>query len=433
MDHHRRTRAGSARTLHADVVVVGARCAGSATAMLLAGAGHDVLVVDRAEFPSDTVSTHAIARTGMVQLHRWGLLEDVPASGAPRIVRSRSPPPGEPVGTVKDRYGIDPCSPPGGSPSTASRSGLPLGPAPARDGCRRHRRALDPAGRVVGLVWPTRGRRARSNARHVVGADGLESRVARAVAHRDRGAGGTGAVAVRLLRGRLVPAIEYHVADGALAGIFPTHGGEACVWVCAPEAVVRPATGGGRRATGTRLCRLVAELPPALGGAAAPTRGEPHRCAGCCGMPEPLPAGGRAGLGLVGDAGYHRDAVTGHGISDAFRDAELLADALDRGLRDRAPRPPRSVPTRAKRDRMARRDLRPHLRPRHLSRRPTASSPCSAGWRPPSTSAPPSSRRGRHPSAARRRVTHRPPPEDPPGRPGTTARTTAPPPRRTPP
>src|SRR6478672_10312820 len=68
-----------------DVVVVGARCAGAATAMLLAAAGHDVLLVDRDTFPSDTLSTHAIARSGVVQLNRWGLLPDVLATGAPPL------------------------------------------------------------------------------------------------------------------------------------------------------------------------------------------------------------------------------------------------------------------------------------------------------------------------------------------------------------
>jgi len=68
----------------ADVAVVGARCAGAATAMLLARAGHDVVVVDRASFPSDTLSTHAIARGGMVQLYRCDLLDDVLASGRRR-------------------------------------------------------------------------------------------------------------------------------------------------------------------------------------------------------------------------------------------------------------------------------------------------------------------------------------------------------------
>ena len=51
---------------HHDVVVVGARCAGAATAMLLAERGHDVVVVDRAALPSDTISTHSIARGGLV-------------------------------------------------------------------------------------------------------------------------------------------------------------------------------------------------------------------------------------------------------------------------------------------------------------------------------------------------------------------------------
>src|SRR5262245_62943736 len=60
-----------------DVVVVGGRVAGSATAMLLARLGHDVVVADQATFPSDTPSTHAIARSGVVQLRRWGLLDEV--------------------------------------------------------------------------------------------------------------------------------------------------------------------------------------------------------------------------------------------------------------------------------------------------------------------------------------------------------------------
>jgi hypothetical protein len=64
-----------------DVVVVGGRVAGSATAMLLARLGHEVVVLDQASFPSDTVSTHSIARSGVVQLRRWGLLDEVLDSG----------------------------------------------------------------------------------------------------------------------------------------------------------------------------------------------------------------------------------------------------------------------------------------------------------------------------------------------------------------
>ena len=67
-----------------DVIVVGARCAGAPTAMLLGRAGLRVLMIDRADFPSDTVSGHAIKLAGVERLHRWGLLDAVLGSGCPR-------------------------------------------------------------------------------------------------------------------------------------------------------------------------------------------------------------------------------------------------------------------------------------------------------------------------------------------------------------
>src|SRR5262249_32930566 len=68
-----------------DVIVVGARCAGSPTAMLLARKGYKVLVVDRATFPSDTVSTHLIHPPGVSALRRWGLLDRLGATGCPAL------------------------------------------------------------------------------------------------------------------------------------------------------------------------------------------------------------------------------------------------------------------------------------------------------------------------------------------------------------
>ena len=68
-----------------DAIVVGARCAGSPTAMLLARAGQRVLLVDRATFPSDTVSTHAVHAPGVAALRRWGLLERLDATGCPPL------------------------------------------------------------------------------------------------------------------------------------------------------------------------------------------------------------------------------------------------------------------------------------------------------------------------------------------------------------
>ena len=68
-----------------DVIVMGARCAGSPTAMLLARRGHRVLAVDRASFPSDTISTHLVHPRAVNALSRWGLLEGLVATGCPPI------------------------------------------------------------------------------------------------------------------------------------------------------------------------------------------------------------------------------------------------------------------------------------------------------------------------------------------------------------
>ncbi|HZD71824.1 MAG TPA: FAD-dependent monooxygenase, partial [Actinomycetes bacterium] len=91
-----------------DVVIVGARVAGSATAMLLARLGHDVVVVDQASFPSDTLSTHSIARSGVVQLRRWGLLDEILDSGAPAIRQVTFNAGGASMSrTIKDQAGVD--------------------------------------------------------------------------------------------------------------------------------------------------------------------------------------------------------------------------------------------------------------------------------------------------------------------------------------
>src|SRR5258706_8581355 len=68
-----------------DAIVVGARCAGSPTAMLLARKGYRVLLVDKATFPSDTISTHFIRLPGVARLKRWGVLDKIIASHCPPI------------------------------------------------------------------------------------------------------------------------------------------------------------------------------------------------------------------------------------------------------------------------------------------------------------------------------------------------------------
>jgi flavin-dependent dehydrogenase len=316
----------------ADVVIVGARCAGAATAMLLARAGHDVVMVDRAIFPSDTLSTHAIARGGVVQLHRWGLLDAVLASGAPAIRTVEFFTGDQPVvRTVKDRYGVDFLVAP-------RRHVLdPLIQGAAIDAGARVRPGTTVTGVVRSSARRVTGISARDGdgpievrARFVVGADGLKSRVARSVGARmlERRASAS-ATHYAYFAGNW-PAMEYHLGEGSFGGVFPTHSGEACVWVCAPDDWAL-AHRRGHSTTDAAFRAMVAATSPALASrlddavATSTVRG-------MMSIPNQILEPIGAGWALVGDSGYHRDAITGHGISDAFRDAELLAAALDRAL-----------------------------------------------------------------------------------------------------
>jgi flavin-dependent dehydrogenase len=321
------------RTTHHDVVVVGARCAGAATAMLLARQGHDVAVVDRASFPSDTLSTHAIARGGIVQLQRWGLLDEVVASGAPKIRQASFHLPDGTTVTraIKERAGVDHLLAPRRIVLDAILvEAAEAAGAQVRTGFTVSDVLTDGSGRVTGVTGcDATGAPRELRARVVVGADGMRSRVARAVGARmldERPA--AGAAHYTFVAGLDAEGFEYHLSDGAFAGVFPTHGGEANVWLCTP-ARDGGITGADREEA---FVSWVERVSPSL--AARVRRAEvtaPVR--GIVGMPNHVRQPAGPGWALVGDAGYHRDAITGHGITDAFRDAELLAFHLDRALR----------------------------------------------------------------------------------------------------
>jgi flavin-dependent dehydrogenase len=317
-----------------DVVVVGARVAGSATAMLLARLGHDVVVVDQASFPSDTVSTHSIARSGVVQLRRWGLLDEVLDSGAPAIRQVTFHAGGESVSrTIKHKAGVDLVVAPRRYvldtilAAAAERAGVQVRPGVTVTGVQR-----DGRGRVVGVYGhDPAGAPVELAARYVIGADGLGSRVARSV--------GAAINEVRLADGAAQYAyyagipwagFEFFVAPQSFAGVFPTHDEQACIWVCNPSAdakAVRRRTRSRVEAFGELLQRSAPQLAARLRHA---RRTSPVR--GMIRQPNQVRQAFGPGWALVGDAGYHRDAVTAYGISDAFRDAELLAVALDQAL-----------------------------------------------------------------------------------------------------
>jgi 2-polyprenyl-6-methoxyphenol hydroxylase-like FAD-dependent oxidoreductase len=307
-----------------DAIVVGARCAGSPTAMLLARQGYRVLLVDRAEFPSDTVSTHVVQAPAVAALHRWGLLPEVVASGAPpintysfdfgplQITGTPQPVDGfsaayAPRRTVLDKILVD----------AAVRAGVEL----------RERFSVD--GYVVedGAVVGVRGHEHSGGAvverAHVViGADGRNSELARTV-HAKAYAEKPRAQWAYYTYFRDLP------VDGFEIYIRPNRGWAACAtndgltmvvlgWPIAEAEAYRADPEGNFFKT----LELVPEFAERV---RAATRAERFTGAG---LPGYLRKPYGPGWVLVGDAGYNKDPITAQGIMDAFRDADSVAGAL---------------------------------------------------------------------------------------------------------
>jgi flavin-dependent dehydrogenase len=319
-----------------DVVVVGSRCAGAATAMLLARAGHRVVLVDRAALPSDTVSTHGIARGGVVQLSRWGLLDAVLAGGAPPARRVTFGVDGElTVRPIKARAGVDMLVAPRRYAldallaDAARDAGADVLTEVTATGVLR-----DASGRITGISTRDRsGRAGELTGRFVVGADGLRSSIARFVGAKTVESFASNAgLFYAYIASPAWDGYEFHIADSAFAGVFPTHDGQACVWLTRPMPLLRPISRAGSRRAEALIRELLC-LAPSIGERAragqvcSPVRGTAR-------MPNYVRQSHGPGWALVGDAGYHRDPITGHGMTDAFRDAELLAVAISSALRD---------------------------------------------------------------------------------------------------
>ncbi|MEQ6903490.1 NAD(P)/FAD-dependent oxidoreductase [Nocardioides sp. YIM 152588] len=313
-----------------DVAVVGARCAGSATARLLAARGLRVVVLDRSEPTRDVFSTHGIVRPGVVQLHRWGLLDAVIDSGAPAVRElTVGDPEWERTLPVKARAGVDRLV----APRRYVLDDLLAGAAVEAGAELRTdvsvTELLRDGERVVGVAGRTRGGDpVRVRARHVVGADGLRSSVARLVGAEVTASCTTDLAAqYAYVEGGAWRGYEFHAGHDAYSGVFPTHDDAGCVFVMRPAHLLdeRPARGEDR---GRAFLDLLGEAAPRL----AARVGDDGRVVGRVRSGSRLPNHRRRahgpGWSLVGDAGYHRDPITGHGISDAFNHAELLAEAL---------------------------------------------------------------------------------------------------------
>ncbi|MGY1681067.1 NAD(P)/FAD-dependent oxidoreductase [Geodermatophilus sp. SYSU D01176] len=308
-----------------DVIVVGARCAGSPTAMLLARQGHRVLVVDRSAFPSDTVSTHLVHPPGVAALRRWGLLDRVLATGCP------------PIGTYAFDFGDFTLSGAPGTPDSPvayapRRTVLDqlLVEAAAEAGAEvRERFTVDDLvvedGSVVGVRGHGRDdrRAVTERARVVVGADGLHSLVARAVRpeqYRDQ---------PPLLCGYYTywsglpmdGRFEAYDRPNRAFAAWPTNDDLALVIAGWPYAEFE----ANKRDLEGAYLRTLDLAPRFADRVRAATREE--RLVGAV-VPNFFRRPHGPGWALVGDAGYTKDFVTAQGIQDAFRDAELCATAL---------------------------------------------------------------------------------------------------------
>lgn len=307
-----------------DVIVVGARAAGAATAHLLARDGLRVLLVDRGRHGTDTLSTHALMRGGVLQLMRWGLLDDVIAAGTPAVRRAtfRYPDAVVPV-TIKPAFGVQALYGPRRTVldrllvDAAVRAG-----AEARFGVAVTEVTHDSRGRVDGVVGRARGGREFTARAHlVVGADGVRSTVADAVGARfERRGTSAAAMTYGYWTGLQTDGYEWNFRPGAASGVVPTNDGEACVYASAPPRRI------GHGGLG-RLVEIVAESCPDLAERLAEAT-PPRAVRTFTGLPGHIRRSWGPGWALVGDAGYFKDPLSAHGLTDALRDAELLARAI---------------------------------------------------------------------------------------------------------
>jgi 2-polyprenyl-6-methoxyphenol hydroxylase-like FAD-dependent oxidoreductase len=306
-----------------DAIVVGARCAGAATAMLLATKGYDVLLVDRATFPSDTVSTHLIHPPGLTALRRWGLLDELVATGCPWlptytfdfgplvITGKPSAADGTAGGYAPRRIVLDQLL-----VRAAEKAGAEL-----RDGFSVTELIFD-GERVVGVRGRAGGGAQVSEyGRVVIGADGVHSRVAEQVnAPRYREGPVLASAYYAYWSGVPATGARWVIRPGRGFGVFPTNDDMTLVLAAWPQAEVGEVKQDLQR---NYLREVTAALGDRLDGGRQETRviGE--------GVPNRFLTPYGPGWALVGDAGYAKDPVTAQGITDAFQDAEMCASALD--------------------------------------------------------------------------------------------------------
>ena len=336
-----------------DVVVVGGRVAGASTALLLARAGARVALLDRGTYGSDTLSTHGLMRAGVLQMTRWGLLPSLVAAGTPAIRRTAFHyADGETVEVaLRPTAGVEALY----APRRLLLDRILVDAAAAAGAEIRHETTatslLCEGDRVVGVCARDEQWRAQTiRAAVIVGADGVRStiaaRVGAPVVWRARSAG---AVLYRYYAE--LPTIGYEWAYGAgvAAGLIPTNDGLTCVFVgTSPQRMRELRRQGIAQAFATLLRESFPALPARVG-----TAVPDGRLQGWPAVPGFLRRCHGPGWALVGDAGYYKDPITTHGITDGLRDAELLSNAIVDALGGGVSEPMAMANYQSARDRMS--------------------------------------------------------------------------------
>jgi flavin-dependent dehydrogenase len=302
-----------------DAIIVGARVAGSPLAMLLARRGYRVLLLDKATFPSDTISTHHIHQPGVARLRRWGLLEKVRASKVPA--------------TTDIIFDVGPFALRGTPPPTADGTAEAYAPrrkvldkilvdaavaagAELREGFSVEELTTD-GDKVTGLRGRDRdGAAVTERVRIVVGADGARSLVARLVqapVYFDRGT--LTANYYSYWSGVELDTVELHPRPGRLV-------------------VADKTNDRARSDVEGEFMRALEESAPSLAARVRAGRRE-ERFMGTSFLPNHFRKPYGEGWALVGDAGYVKDPATAQGITNSFSHAEMLAEAIDEGLSGR--------------------------------------------------------------------------------------------------
>lgn len=313
-----------------DAIVIGARCAGAPTAMLLARQGHKVLLVDRATFPSDIPHGHFIYKGGPRRLKAWGLLDNLLASGCPPVSKmildmGNFPLAGEnlvvdgvamgcgPRRKVLDKILVD----------AAVAAGVELRAPFSVEAF------TNDGDRMTGI----RGRDTRGggqtieHGRIIIGADGRNSRLARTVQAPVYEAAPTIlCYYFSYWSGAPGDALEVYVRNHRVILTFPTHDEMTAIFIGWPVEEFHQV----RSDIEGNFMEVLALVPNLAERVRAGRREE--RFYGSADLPNFFRKPFGPGWALVGDAGHHKDPYLALGIADALRDAELLANAIHEGL-----------------------------------------------------------------------------------------------------